>query len=76
MRKVIIVLFMALALSGCDSGLENARDEPLSELRFVCINDHYYIGDVTANGRIVYTPLFAAGSDVPMLVRCEKQEDK
>lgn len=74
MRKIILVLFMALALSGCSDGLENAKIEPVSELKFVCINSHYYISNYTGYGHRVYTPLFAAYSDVPMLVRCEKNE--
>lgn len=81
MKKLIMItalavsLFMAIALAvmlcGC-KGQENATHIPVDKIEYACINGRLYIANRTTYNYIVYTPLFAADSDVPRLVQCNK----
>lgn len=70
MRKIAIIFCLAALLCGCESGMENVQIKDITRLDFACINGHLYITNYTYYGHEVSTPLFAADSDTPMLVRC------
>lgn len=72
MRKIILVCFLSMLLCGCKGGLENIREENLDNMILSCVNGHVYIVNHVYQGWI-YTPLFSADSDVPMLIRCQNK---
>lgn len=70
MWKLLAGILLCGLLCGCKS--DNMMT---SDLRTVCINGHVYIRSVTYLGDIVYTPLFAEGSDIPRLIQCRKKDN-
>ena len=71
MRKIVIALCLAALVCGCKptKGMENADYKKTERLEYPCVNEHLYIKS-WVHGGYTYSPLFAADSDTPMLVRC------
>lgn len=76
LKKIFLLVVCAFMLCGCtDPGPENAVNKPLSKLEYSCINGHLYIRSFVSGG-YTYTPLFAEGSDTPVLVRCDSLKER
>lgn len=69
MRKIIFPILLATMLCGCDRGPQNAVYRDINNIRNLCINGHIYFAYHKG-----IAPLFAADSDVPMLVRCPNKQ--
>lgn len=73
MHKVILAILLGAMLCGCNTGIEHAKFRDVKNMDFVCINGHIYISSIV-HGGYVYTPLFAADTDVPMLIQCPRKQ--